>query len=75
MADIVSHMCVNKYYALKVLYLNWEVALHLPQEVVYLLAPILVNRGTDGPDKAKDEPELHHPTHIFCVRSIHLRKE
>lgn len=47
--------------------LDGEVALHLPQEVVYPLTSILVNRGTDGPDKAEGEPELHHPTQVFCV--------
>ena len=52
--------------------LGGEVASHLLQEGVNPLASILVNRSTDGPDEAEDEPELHHPTQVLCVRSIHL---
>lgn len=44
-----------------------EVAVHLPQEVVYLLASVLVHRGADGPDEAEDEPELHHYAQVLCV--------
>lgn len=47
---------------------------HLPQEVVHLFASVLVNGGADGPDEAEDEPELHHPTQVFWVRGIYLRK-
>lgn len=54
--------------------LDGESALHLSQEVVNLLVPILINRGANGPDKAEDEPELHHPTQVFCVCSIYLEK-
>lgn len=55
--------------------LDGEGAVHLPQEVVHLLAPVLVNRRADGPDKAEDEPELHHRTQVFFVGSIHLQTQ
>lgn len=51
-----------------------EVAVHLPQEVVYLLAPVLVHRGADGPDEAEDEPELHHYAQVFCDGSVDLEE-
>lgn len=51
-----------------------EVAVHLPQEVVYLLAPVLVHRGADGPDEAEDEPELHHYAQVFCVGNVDLEE-
>ncbi len=47
--------------------LDGEGAVHLPQEVVYLLASILVYRSADGPDEAEDKPQLHHPTQVFSV--------
>lgn len=50
-----------------------EVAVHLPQEIVNLLASSLVHRAADGPDEAEDKPEFHHDAQMFCVRDIYLQ--
>lgn len=52
--------------------LDWEVAVLLSQEGVDLLAPILINRGTNGPNEAEGEPQLHHCTQIVFVGQIYL---
>lgn len=52
--------------------LDWEVAVLLSQEGVDLLPPILINRGTNGPNKAEGKPELHHCTQIVFVGHFYL---
>lgn len=54
--------------------LDRERALDLPQEVIHFLASILIDRGTDRPDKAEDEPQFNHPFKVFCVGSVHLKR-
>lgn len=55
--------------------LDWEVAVLLSQEGVDLLAPILINRGTNRPNKAEGKPELHHCTQIVFVGHFYLELE
>lgn len=52
--------------------LDWEVAVLLSHEDVNLLASILINRCTNGPNKAEGKPEFHHCTQIVFVRSFYL---
>ena len=52
--------------------LGGEGAVDLAQEVVHLLASVLVHRGTHRPDEAEEEPELHHVWEVVRVGGVHL---
>ena len=52
--------------------LGGECAVYLAQEVVHLLASVLVHRGAHRPDEAEEEPELHHVREVFRVGRVHL---
>lgn len=46
-------------------YLVRESSLYFPQEVVSLLASILIYRGAHRPYETEDEPELHHMANVL----------
>lgn len=52
--------------------LDWEIAVLFSHKGVNLLASILINRCTNGPNKAEGKPEFHHCTKIVFVRSFYL---
>ncbi len=56
-------------------YLVRERSLYFPQEVVNLLASILIYGGAHRPYETEDEPELHHTAKVFRVRWVHLTSQ